>query len=67
MSEYHMNEICISELDRPITKEEVRQSIGNLKQGKAPGLDNVCGEYLENAEANITHSSCFLLTGVKSL
>ena len=54
MSEYHMNEMCINELDRPISKEEVRQSIRNLKQGKAPGLDNVCGEYLKSAEANIT-------------
>ena len=54
MSEYHMNEMCINELDRPISKEEVRQSVRNLKQGKAPGLENVCGEYLKNAEANIT-------------
>ena len=54
MSEYHINEMCINELDRPISKEEVRQSIRNLKQGKAPGLDNICGEYLKHAEANIT-------------
>ena len=53
-SEYHMNEMFIDELDRSISKEEVRQSIRNLKQGKAPGLDNLCGEYLKNAEANIT-------------
>ena len=25
-----------------------------MKQEKAPGLDNVCGEYLKTAEANIT-------------
>ena len=54
MSDYHMNEMCIDELDRPISKEEVRQSIRNLKQGKAPELDNICGEYLKYAEANIT-------------
>ena len=48
MSEYHMNEMCINELDRPISKEEVRQSIRNL-QGKAPGLDNICGEYQKHA------------------
>ena len=58
MSEYHMNEMCINELDRPISKEKVSQSIRNLKQGKAPGLDNVhvCGEYLKNAEANNYHA-----------
>ena len=76
MLEYHMNEICINDLDRPITKEEVRQSIRNFKQGKAPGLDKVCGKYLKNAEANITpsftlfhkiyDSSCFPLDWCKS-
>ena len=54
MSEYHMKKMCINELDKHISKEEVKQSIGNLKQGKAPGLDNICGEYLKNAEASIT-------------
>ena len=54
MSENHMNEMCIDELDRPISKEEVRQSIRNLKQGKAPGLENICGEYLKHAEAKIS-------------
>ena len=54
ISEYHMNEICINGLVEAITKEEVRQSIRNLKHGKAPGLDNVCGEYPKNAETNIT-------------
>ena len=49
-----LNEMCINELDRHIPKEEVRQSIRNLKQGKALGLDNGCGEYLNNAEDNIT-------------
>ena len=62
MSEYHMNEMFINELHRPIPKEEVRQSIRNLKQGKAPGLDNICGEYLKNAEANITPFLPFYLT-----
>ena len=41
MSEYHMDEIFINELGRPITKEEARQSIRNSKQGKAHGQDNV--------------------------
>ena len=78
MSDYHMNEMCIDELDRPISKEEVRQSIRNLKQGKAPGLDNICGEYLKHAEANITpfftllfdkiyDSSCFPSEWCKSI
>ena len=53
MSEYHMNEIYITEPDRPISKE-VRQPIWNLKQGRAPSLDSVCGEYLKKTEANIT-------------
>ena len=54
MSEYHMNEMCINEPDGPISKEEVKQSMRNLNQGKAPGLDNICGEYLKHPEANIT-------------
>ena len=36
----------IPELDDPITEQEVRQAIRNLKHGKAPGLDNICGEFL---------------------
>ena len=78
MPEYHMNEMCINELDRPISEEEVRQSIRNLKQGKAPELDNVCGEYLKYTEANITpfftllfnklyDSSCFSSHSCKSI
>ena len=64
MSEYHMNEMCINELDRPISKEEVRQSIWNLKQGKAPGLDNICGEYLKHTEANIASFLTFLFNKI---
>ena len=41
MSEYHMNEMCINEQDRSMSKEEVRQSVRSLKHGKAPGLDNM--------------------------
>ena len=74
MSDYHVNEMCINELDRPISKEEVRQLIRNLKQGEAPGLDNVCGEYLKDAEVNITllfnkiyDSSCFPSVWCKSI
>ena len=78
MSEYHMNEMYINELDRPISKEEVRQSVRNLKLGKAPGLDNVCDEYLKNTEASITpfftllfnkiyDSSCFPSDWCKSI
>ena len=71
-----MNEICTN--DRPITKEEVRQLTRNLKQGKVPWLDNVCGEYLKNAKAdttqfltllfnNIYNSSCFRQTDANPL
>ena len=57
MSKYHMNEIYMNELDRSTTKEEVRQSIRNLKQGEAPGLDNVCGKYLKaNKQTNKTRN-----------
>ena len=78
MSEYHMNEMCMSERERPISKEEERQSIKNLKQGKKPELDNVCDEYPKNGEANITpfftllfnkiyDSSCFPSDWCKSI
>ena len=53
MSEYHINPICIPQLDRPITTKEVRQSIRNLKHGNAPGLGKARGEYLKHAEVNI--------------
>lgn len=43
-------EIYIPLLDDPITESEVRGAIKNLKGGKAPGLDNICGEFLKNAE-----------------
>ena len=41
MSEYHMNEMCINELDRPITKEEVRQLSRNSKQVAAAAVVDV--------------------------
>ena len=40
----------IPELDNPITEQEVRQAIKNLKTGKASGLDNICAEFLKYAE-----------------
>ena len=64
MSECYINEMCINELDRPTSKEEVRQSIRNLKQGKAPGPGNICGEYLKNTEANSTPSFTLLFNKI---
>ena len=40
----------IPELDNPITEQEVRQAIKNLKHGKASGLDKICGEFLKYSE-----------------
>ena len=44
------SERFIPELDNPITEQEVRQAIKNLKTGKASGLDNICAEFLKYAE-----------------
>ena len=57
-----MNEICTN--DRPITKEEVRQLTRNLKQGKVPWLDNLCGEYLKNAKADTTQFLTLLFNNI---
>ena len=38
------------DLDKRISQDEVRESIRALKSGKAGGLDEVCGEFLKNAE-----------------
>ena len=44
------SERFIPELDNPITEQEVRQAIKNLKPWKASGLDNICAEFLKYAE-----------------
>jgi len=36
-------------LDNPVTEDEVRDAIKNLKPGKASGLDDICGEFLKYA------------------
>ena len=36
-------------LNNPISEKEVRQSIKQLKNGRAPGEDNICNEYLKFA------------------
>ena len=36
-------------LDNPITAKEVRESINRLNNGRAPGADNICNEYLKFA------------------
>ena len=44
------SETHIPELDDPITEQEVRQAIRNMKRGKASGIDEICGEFLKYAE-----------------
>ena len=44
------SERFIPELDNPITEQEVRQAIKNLKIGQASGLDNICAEFVKYAE-----------------
>ena len=44
------SERFIPELDNPITEQEVRQAIKNLKTGKASGLDNICTEFLKKLQ-----------------
>ena len=36
-------------LNNPISEKEVRQSIRQLNNGRAPGEDNICNEYLKLA------------------
>ena len=36
-------------LNNPISEKEVRQSIKQLNNGRAPGEDNICNEYLKFA------------------
>ena len=49
-TESEANVTHIPELDDPITEPEVRQAVRNLKQGKASGLDGICGEFLKYSE-----------------
>jgi len=49
-TESEANVTHIPELDDPITEQEVRQAVRNLKQGKASGLDGICGEFLKYSE-----------------
>ena len=44
------SERFIPELDNPITEQEVRQAIKNLKIGQASGLDNICAKFVKYAE-----------------
>jgi len=48
------NVVFDEELDAPIREEEVRTSIKKLKTGKAPGLDEIPGDYLKIADTYIT-------------
>jgi hypothetical protein len=40
-------------LDNPITENEVKAALKNLKAGKAEGLDGICGELLKHASSAI--------------
>jgi exonuclease III len=42
------------DLDSKITELEVRQAIRRLKSGKAPGLDDISGDFLKSAENIVT-------------
>ena len=46
----NVNVTHIPGLDDPITEQDVRQAVRNLKQGKASGLDRICGEFLKYSE-----------------
>ena len=43
-------DVYIPELDDSISESEIKEAIHNLKPGKAPGLDGICGEYLKYSE-----------------
>ena len=49
-TESEANVTHIPGLDDPITEQDVRQAVRNLKQGKASGLDRICGEFLKYSE-----------------
>jgi len=40
----------VPEFDDPVVEQDVRQAVRNLKQGKASGLDGICGEFLKYSE-----------------
>ena len=46
----NVNVTHIPGLDDPITEQDVRQAVRNLKQGKTSGLDRICGEFLKYSE-----------------
>jgi hypothetical protein len=48
-SENLTEELSVPLLDNPITENEVREAIKNLKSGKAGGLDSICSEFLKYA------------------
>ena len=49
-----VEEIVDHDLDAPITQDEVRKAIRNLKSGKATGLDNILAEILKSGEEAVT-------------
>jgi hypothetical protein len=43
-------DVFVSELDEPISEAEVLNAVHSLKSGKAPGLDDVLGEFFQATE-----------------
>ena len=52
--------VFISDMDDPITEDEVRNVIKNLKPGKAYGVDNICVEFLKYADVIVIPFLCKL-------
>ena len=50
----------IPELDNPISENEIKDAIKNLKFGKASGPDNICAEFLKHSEFVILPFLCTL-------
>ena len=50
LSHKYPEDVYIPELDDSISESEIKEAIHNLKPGKAPGLDGICGEYLKYSE-----------------
>ena len=50
----------VGELDEPITMEEVKKAIQELRRGKAPGVDGVVNEVLKYGGEQMEREHCIL-------
>lgn len=61
-----MTEEEANNLTRPLTQEEIKKTILNLKNGKTPGVDGLPGEYYKTFINELTPILCtvynYLLT-----